>query len=80
MIVYVVAMLAILVVAAAVVGLVIVGMEGRGRDRMPWLADKFAQAAHHLNGDVEPPESFARMAERRAGRRERGSDRSAAGR
>ena len=81
MIVYVVAMLAILVVAAAVVGLVIVGMEGRGREHMPWLADKFTRAAQHLNGEVEPPESFTRMVERsKGGHRERAREHSAAGR
>jgi hypothetical protein len=63
-IVYVVAMIAILAVAAAVVGLVLVGMEGRGRARMPWLADKFSRAAKHLNGEVEPPENFTRVVER----------------
>ncbi|GAB3929563.1 hypothetical protein GCM10011575_27210 [Microlunatus endophyticus] len=81
MIVYVVAMVAILVVAAAVVGLVIVGMEGRGREHMPWLADKFTRAAKHLNGEIEPPESLTRMVERsHSGHRERERQHSAAGR
>lgn len=64
MIVYVLAMLAILVVAAAVVGLVLVGMEGRGRNRMPRLAEKLTTAAKHLNGEMDPPESFTRVIER----------------
>ncbi|SDR99942.1 hypothetical protein SAMN04489812_0565 [Microlunatus soli] len=64
MIIYVVAMITILVVAAAVVGLVLVGMEGRGRRRMPWVADKLTRAAQHLNGEVEAPESFTRVIER----------------
>lgn len=81
MIIYVVAMIAILAVAAAVVGLVLVGMEGRGRARMPWLADKFTRAARHLNGEVDPPEGFTRMVERsRIGQRERTREHSAAGR
>lgn len=81
MIIYVVAMIAILAVAAAVVGLVLVGMEGRGRARMPWLADKFTRAAQHLNGEVDPPEGFTRMVERsRIGQRERTREHSAAGR
>ena len=71
MIAYVVAMIAILVVAAAVVGLVLVGMEGRGRARMPWVSDKLTRLARHLNGEVEPPETFTRVIERsRLGGRE----------
>jgi hypothetical protein len=70
-IVYVVAMLAILAVAAAVLGLVAVGMEGRGRARMPWVAERLTRLARHLNGEVEPPERFARMAERTHRKRER---------
>ncbi|QGN32070.1 hypothetical protein [Microlunatus sp. Gsoil 973] len=80
MIVYVVAMIAILAVAAAVVGLVLVGMEGRGRSRMPWLADKFTRVAQHLNGEVEPPEGFNRIVGRsRVVHRERGREHSTAG-
>ena len=65
MIVYVLAMLAILVVAAAVVGLVLVGMEGRGRARIPRIAEKLTTAAKHLNGEMDAPESFSRVMERR---------------
>jgi hypothetical protein len=79
-IVYVVAMIAILAVAAAVVGLVLVGMEGRGRSRMPWLADKFTRAAQHLNGEVDPPEGFTRIVERSRIARERTREHSTAGR
>ncbi|QDP96320.1 hypothetical protein FOE78_10790 [Microlunatus elymi] len=76
MIVYVLAMIAILAVAAAVVGLVMVGMEGRGQDRVPpWLTAKLNRAAKHLNGEVEPPEAFTRVMERRHHR-----DRTPAGR
>jgi negative regulator of sigma E activity len=63
-IVYFVAMIAILAVAAAVVGLVLVGMEGRGRSRMPRIAEKLTRAAQHLNGEVDPPEAFTRVMER----------------
>lgn len=78
---YVFAMVAILAVAGAVVGLVLVGMEGRGHTRMPWLADKFTRAAKHLNGEVDPPEGFTRMVERsRIGQRQRSREHSAAGR
>lgn len=66
MIVYLIAMIAILLVAGVVAGLVLVGMEGRGRDRMPWLSQKLTRAAQHLNGEVDPPESFTRAMERRA--------------
>ncbi len=69
MIVYLVAMIAILAVAAAVVGLVLIGMEGRGRTRLPRIADKLTRAAQHLNGEVEPPEAFTRVMERRAAER-----------
>jgi len=65
-IVYVLAMIAILAVAAAVVGLVLVGMEGRGHDRVPpWISAKLSRAAKHLNGEVDPPEAFTRVMERR---------------
>ena len=66
MIVYAVAMIAILAVAAVVVGLVLVGMEGRGQDRVPpWVSAKLNRAAKHLNGEVDPPEAFSRVMERR---------------
>ena len=47
----VVAMFVIFAVAAATAGVVVVGMEGRGKWRAPRLADKLARAAQHLNGD-----------------------------
>jgi hypothetical protein len=57
------AMIIILGVAAGIVGLVALGMQGRGRDRAPELATKLARAAEHLNGDGEPPEGFRRFIE-----------------
>lgn len=56
-----VSMIVIFVIAASTVGLVIVGMEGRGKTRAPKLADKVARAAQHLNGDGEPPRSLQRL-------------------
>jgi len=49
----VVAMLVILAVAAATAGVVVVGMEGRGRTRAPRLADRMSWAAEHLDTDGE---------------------------
>ena len=47
------AMMAILAVAAATAGLVVVGIEGRGRVRAPRLADRVSRAAERLNGDEQ---------------------------
>src|SRR5215218_2320111 len=63
MVVIVFSMIIILGVAAAIVGLVALGMQGRGRDRAPVLANKMARAAEHLNGEGEPPERFRRFIE-----------------
>lgn len=57
MIVYIVAMVVILAVAAAVAGVVMVGIEGRGRARMPRVAAKLSEAAKHLNGDGTAPQN-----------------------
>jgi hypothetical protein len=46
-----VAMVVILVIAAVTAGLVVMGMEGRGRRRAPKLAGTMATAARNLNGD-----------------------------
>ena len=59
----VVAMIVILVVATATVGLVLLGIEGRGRQRAPKLAHRMARAAQHLNGDAEPPARLVKMIE-----------------
>ena len=48
----VVAMLVILVIAVGTVGLVLVGIEGRGRHRVPKLAQQAARAARYVNGDA----------------------------
>ena len=57
----VVAMIIILAVVAGTAGVVVVGMEGRFKDRLPKVADRMARAAQHLNGDGEPPEAFRRL-------------------
>ena len=59
----VVAMIVILVVVAATVGLVLLGLEGRGKQRAPKLAHRMARAAQHLNGDAEPPARLVKMIE-----------------
>ena len=59
----VVAMIVILVVAACTVGLVLLGIEGRGKQRAPKIAARMARAAQHLNGDGEPPARLVKMIE-----------------
>lgn len=65
---FVVAMFVILVVAACTVGLVLLGMEGRGKQRAPRLADRAARAAERLNGEGEPPARFIKLIESTRGR------------
>jgi len=64
----IVAMIVILVVAACTVGLVLLGIEGRGQQRAPRLADRMARAAEHLNGDGEPPARLVKLIESTRGR------------
>lgn len=64
----VVAMIVILVVVACIVGVVLLGMEGRGKQRAPRLADRMARAAEHLNGDGEPPARLIKLIESTRGR------------
>ena len=64
----VVAMVVILVVVASIVGVVLLGMEGRGKQRAPRLADRMARAAEHLNGDGEPPARLIKLIESSRGR------------
>ena len=54
-------MIVILAIAAGTAGMVMVGMEGRGKGRAPKLADKMARAAQHLNGDGRPPRTLTRI-------------------
>jgi hypothetical protein len=51
----VIAMVIILGVAAGVMGMVAIGLQGRGRDHASWLASTMSRAAQHLNGEGEPP-------------------------
>jgi hypothetical protein len=57
----VLAMLLILAVVAGTAGVVVVGIEGRFKDRAPKAADRMARAAQHLNGDGTPPKVFQRL-------------------
>jgi hypothetical protein len=43
------------------VGLVLLGIEGRGKQRAPKLADRMSRAAQHLNGDGEPPARLVKL-------------------
>jgi uncharacterized membrane protein YagU involved in acid resistance len=61
--VIVLTMLAVLVIAGIVAGLVLVGMEGRGGDRAPKLRRQVTRAARHLNGEAKPPTKFVRAVE-----------------
>lgn len=61
---YVVAMIIILGLAAVIVGMVVLGIEGRGKEHAPKLADRMARAARHLNGDGEPPKQITRQVHR----------------
>lgn len=51
-------MFVILLLALAACAVVAVGIQGIGRDRAPQLADRFARAARHMNGDAEPPKAL----------------------
>ncbi|HEY6663896.1 MAG TPA: hypothetical protein VI036_02110 [Propionibacteriaceae bacterium] len=64
----VLAMIVILVLAGCTVGLVLLGIEGRGKERAPKLADRMARAAQHLNGDGEPPTRLVKLIESTRGR------------
>lgn len=63
MTVIVIAMIMILGLAALVAGLVVMGMEGRGQDRAPKLAEEMTRYAMHLNGEAQPPTRFTRLIE-----------------
>ena len=64
----VLAMIVILVLAGCTVGLVLLGIEGRGKERAPKLADRMARAAQHLNGDGEPPTRLVKLIQSTRGR------------
>ena len=56
----VIAMVIILGVAVGIMGMVAIGLQGRGRDHAPWLASTMSRAAEHLNGDGQPPARLAK--------------------
>ena len=60
----VVSMLIILAICLGTTGLVLVGMQGRGKGRAPKWADRMARAARHLNGEGTPPRAFLRLLHR----------------
>jgi hypothetical protein len=60
----VIAMVIVLGVAAGVVGMVAIGMQGRGRVHAPRLANTMSRAAQHLNGEGQPPARLVRLIER----------------
>jgi hypothetical protein len=51
----VIAMVIILGVAVGIMGMVAIGLHGRGRDHASWLANTMSRAAEHLNGEGQPP-------------------------
>jgi hypothetical protein len=57
----VVASLLLLGLIAGIVGVVVVGLEDRGGERLPRLRVKLAKAARHLNGEGAPPPAFLRL-------------------
>lgn len=57
-------MILVSLIALGVVGLVLVGLEGRGGDRAPRVADTMARAARHFNGEGRPPTSVTRLLRR----------------
>lgn len=60
----VVASLLLLALIVGIVGVVVVGLEGRGVGRLPRLAPRLRQAARHLNGEATPPPAFLRLLRR----------------
>lgn len=57
----VVALLCCLAIAVLTLGLVVVGLQGRGCGRAPKVARTMAKAARHLNGDGQPPRALTRL-------------------
>ncbi len=54
-------MLLILVVAVLVIALVVMGMEGTGRQQHPEIANAMQTTARHLNGEAEPPRGLVAL-------------------
>jgi len=58
-----IAMIVILVVAGAVIGMVFLGLEGIGQHRLPEVAGTLAKAGAHLNGEAAPPAGLVTILE-----------------
>lgn len=54
-------MLIVLGVAAGIIAVVVMGMEGTGRARHPEIADAMARTARHLNGEGRPPRGLTQL-------------------
>lgn len=50
-----------LIIALCVWGVTAMGMAGKGKDKHPRLAHRFARAAQALNGDGEPPARLVKL-------------------
>lgn len=57
----VIASLLLLGLVIAIIGVVVVGLEGRGGARLPRLSRQLGRAARHLNGDGAPPPALVRL-------------------
>ena len=57
----IVASLLLLALITGIVGVVVVGLEGRGSERLAPLRPRLAKAGQHLNGDGPPPPAFLRL-------------------
>lgn len=53
-------MLLVVVVGTFVIGAVAMGMQGKGKQQHPKVADTFARAAMALNGESDTPPLFGR--------------------
>ena len=58
-----VAMITVLLLSVGIVGLVLVGIEGRGKRRAPKTARRIRRAAQYLNGDAQPPARLVKLIE-----------------
>ena len=61
MLVMVFTMLGVLAIAAGVIAVVVMGMEGTGRQQHPEIAQAMARTARHLNGEGEPPRALVQL-------------------
>lgn len=54
-------LLLILLIAGVIIAIVVMGMEGTGRQSHPEIAQVMAKTAKHLNGDGEPPAALVTL-------------------